>query len=256
MTHISVLFYLYLSGMAFITSCRSGNQVDQAEDRPTILVFSKTTGYYHKSIPAAQKTFLQLGKQYDLEINATTNAAYFSPDSLSRYHSVVFLSTTGDVLTPVQQEAFEAYIRAGGGFMGVHAATDTEYAWPWYNRLVGAYFDSHPEVQQASILVTDKKHPATRSLPESWQRTDEWYNFKNMQPGIAVLAYLDETSYEGGTNGKEHPIIWYHPFDGGRAFYTAGGHTEESYSEPLFLEHLLGGLRYTTGHSGFDNKQE
>src|SRR5687768_18263177 len=139
-----------------------------------------------------------------------------------------------NVLDADQQVAFERYIQAGGGYAGVHAAADTEYDLPWYNRLVGAYFHSHPRNQKAVINVVDKNHPSTSFLPDKWERYDEWYNFKSIQPGLKVVATLDESSYEGGTNGDFHPIAWYHEFDGGRAFYTGGGHTRESFSEPLF----------------------
>jgi type 1 glutamine amidotransferase len=151
------------------------------------------------------------------------------------------------VLNDAQQAAFEQYIRSGKGFVGIHAATDTEYDWPWYNRLVGAYFSSHPAIQPAVVRVINKTHSSTSFLPDAWSRTDEWYNFRNIQPTITVLATLDETTYIGGTNGTNHPIAWYHSYDGGRAFYTAGGHTAESYREPLFLRHLLGGIQYAIG---------
>ena len=131
--------------------------------------------------------------------------------------------------------------------MGVHSATDTEYDWQCYNNLVGAQFLSHPHIQNATIRIADANHAATKMLPTNWERRDEWYNFKNIQPQIQVLAFLDETTYAGGIHGTNHPIAWYHYFDGGRAFYTAGGHTSESYSEPLFLEHLLGGIQFVAG---------
>jgi cytochrome c len=144
----------------------------------------------------------------------------------------------------------EGYIKGGGGFVGVHAAADTEYEWPWYNKLVGAYFKSHPNnpnVRKAVIDVVDKNHRATASLPEKWERSDEWYNYKDINPALKVLAKLDEKSYEGGENADNHPIIWYHEYDGGRAFYTGGGHTEESFSDPVFMQHLLGGIEYAMG---------
>ena len=112
---------------------------------------------------------------------------------------------------------------------------------------MGAYFASHPAIQQATVRVNNKAHAATRHLPDSWPRTDEWYNFRDTHPTVTVLATLDESTYSGGTNGANHPIAWYHAYDGGRAFYTAGGHTTESYSEPLFVQHLLGGIQYATG---------
>ena len=144
----------------------------------------------------------------------------------------------------------QRYIEAGGGFMGIHAAADAEYNWAWYNKLVGAYFKSHPgnpNVRKATVVVTDTGFIAMKGIPEKWERTDEWYNYKNINADLKVIATLDEDTYEGGENGKDHPIAWYHDFDGGRAFYTGGGHTTESYSEPLFLQHLAGGIKYAMG---------
>ena len=128
--------------------------------------------------------------------------------------------------------------------MGVHAAADTEYGWPWYGQMIGARFASHPAVQEATLNVLTFHHPSTKPLHGQWIRTDEWYNFRNIQPWIIPLINLDESTYDGGTNGETHPIAWYHEFEGGRIFYTAGGHTKESYSEPLFIDHLRGGLEY------------
>lgn len=128
--------------------------------------------------------------------------------------------------------------------MGIHAAADTEFDWPWYGRLVGGYFVDHPEIQQAKIRLVDGDHPATAHLPELWTRTDEWYNYKDFNPNVHVLLNLEESSYKGGSNGENHPIAWYHEFEGGRAFYTGLGHTEESYDEPAFRQHLLGGLQW------------
>ena len=122
--------------------------------------------------------------------------------------------------------------------MGVHAATDTEYEWPWYGELVGVYFKSHPKQQKAKIDVVDKNHPSTLHLNDTWMHFDEWYNYKNINPNIKVLMKLDESSYAGGENGDYHPIAWYHEFDGGRAFYTGLGHTNESYDNPNFRKHL------------------
>ena len=143
--------------------------------------------------------------------------------------------------------AFEKFIRTGGGFVGIHSAADTEYGWPWYGKLVGAYFDSHPKIQEAVIRVKDGSHPSTKQLPKDWTCTDEWYNYKDMNPAVHVLCQLDESTYEGGKNGANHPFAWYHEYEGGRAFYTGRGHTSEAYLEPLFLEHLWGGIQYAAG---------
>ncbi|PMD94409.1 glycosyl hydrolase [Siphonobacter sp. BAB-5405] len=220
--------------------------------KPRILVFSKTAAFYHTSIPSGIAALQKLGQENGFEVDTTKNATLFTEDNLKKYQAVIFLSTTGNVLDPDQQVAFERYIQAGGGYVGIHAATDTEYNWPWYNKLAGAYFASHPRQQNAGIDVLDKKHPSTSFLPDRWERYDELYNFKNINPDVKVLMNLDEDSYEGGTNGSNHPFAWYHDYDGGRAFYTAGGHTNESFSEPLFLKHLLGGIQYAMGDGKLD----
>ena len=212
-----------------------------------VLVFYKTAGFYHKSIPAGIQAIQDLGVKNRFQVDTTANSGVFNFENLKQYEAVIFLNTTGDVLNEVQQKEFERYIQSGKGFVGIHAATDTEFSWPWYNKLVGAYFANHPKVQPANILVVDKNHASTSFLPDTWQRTDEWYNFKSINEEIKVLAYLDEMSYAGGENGSKHPIAWYHEFDGGRAFYTGGGHSDESYKEPLFLKHILGGIRYAIG---------
>ncbi len=215
-----------------------------------VLVFAKTAGFYHTSIPAGMAALQKLGQENGFRVDTTRDARYFVQDSLQRYDAVIFLSTTMNVLNSDQQVAFERYIQAGGGFAGIHAAADTEYDWPWYNKLVGAYFLSHPHQQKAMVDVKDKSHPSTSMLPDRWERFDEWYNYKSIYPGIKVLASLDETTYQGGQNGDNHPIAWYHEYDGGRSFYTGGGHTDESFKEPLFLQHLLGGIRYAIGERG------
>jgi type 1 glutamine amidotransferase len=210
-----------------------------------VLVFSKTAAFRHASIPNGIAAIRQLGTNNNFEVVATENAADFNDNNLGQFAAVIFLSTTGDVLDATQQSAFERYVRNGGGYVGIHAASDTEYSWPWYGGLVGAYFSSHPAIQKAIVVVEDFEHSSTRFLPEGWARTDEWYNFQtNPRSQVRVLARLDESTYSGGTMGSDHPISWVHPYDGGRAWYTAGGHTAESFSEPLFLTHLLGGIRY------------
>jgi type 1 glutamine amidotransferase len=210
-----------------------------------ILVFVKTQGFYHSSIPKGMKTVMNLCGQNGIGIDTTRDASVFTVNNLKQYCAVVFLNTTGDVLNGDQQAAFETYIRSGGGFVGIHAATDTEYGWPWYNQLVGAYFLSHPPEQQAAVIrVVNKDNPATSFLPDEWKRTDEWYNFRNIQPDIKVLAFLDESTYKGGANGEKHPFIWCHEFEGGRAFYTGVGHREDNYDEILLQKHLLGAIKW------------
>jgi cytochrome c len=216
---------------------------------PRILAFTKTAAFRHSSIPAALRAVRELGAQNGLVVDATEDAGEFTPANLARYEAVVFLLTTGDVLNGAQQAAFERFIRQGGGFAGVHSAADTEYGWPWYGGLIGARFRSHPHIQQARVDVV-QRHPSTAGLPRRWTRTDEWYNFAaRPAAAVRVLARLDEGSYSPGAGamGHDHPIAWVHEYRGGRAWFTGGGHTDESYSEPGFRRHLIGGIRYAAG---------
>src|SRR5207344_424551 len=159
-------------------------------------IFSKYAGFHHLSIPAGILAIQKLGTENNFEVDTTRNADYFSEDSLRRYSAIVFLCTTGDVLDYRQEAAFERYIQAGGGFVGIHSATDTEYDWGWYGRLVGAYFNGHPRPQEAVLKVLDSTNPATAHLPAEWKRTDEWYNFKKLNKDVKVLLSIDEKSYE------------------------------------------------------------
>lgn len=215
--------------------------------KPRILVFSKTTGFRHSAIGAGKLAIMKLGKENGFLVDTTENAAFFTTNGLKKYAAVVFLSTTGDVFNADQKASFEKYIQGGAGFVGVHAATDTEYNWPWYGKLVGAYFVSHPAQQMATLNVIDRTHISTKHLPEVWKRKDEWYNFKDINKDLKVLITIDEKSYTGGINGEPHPMAWYHNYDGGRSWYTELGHTEESYVEPNYLKHLLGGIQYAIG---------
>jgi type 1 glutamine amidotransferase len=214
----------------------------------SVLVFSKTAGFRHDSIPAGIAAIEELGAEHDFTVQATEDATRFTDEGLAGYRVVVFLNTTGDVLDASQQAAFERFIRQGGGFVGVHAASDTEYDWPWYGGLVGTYFDSHPAIQPAILRVADETHLSTSALPAEWSRVDEWYNFRQPPgPEVTVLLRLDEDTYTGGNMGQDHPLSWYHPYDGGRSWYTGMGHTIESYSEPLFRAHLAGGILWAAG---------
>jgi uncharacterized protein len=218
-----------------------------ATAKPRVLIFCKTAGFHHESIAAGVKAIEKLGVENGFDVDSTTDSRKFTYENLKRYAAVIFLSTTHDVLDDEQKKAFIKYIENGGGFVGVHAATDTEYGWQWYGNLVGAYFDSHPAQQDAVLDVQDTTTAATSFLPRHWKRFDEWYNFKWISPNLHVLLTIDENSYKGGKNAGFHPMAWYHSYDGGRAFYTELGHTDESYADPLYLRHLLGGIEYAMG---------
>ncbi|MEV5981278.1 ThuA domain-containing protein [Streptomyces sp. NPDC052114] len=248
---------------ALLIGCVSGPAASTPEPSrqagEKVLVFSKTAGFRHDSIPEGIATVKELGAANGFAVDATEDAAVFTDARLAQYDAVIWLSTTGDVLNAEQQTAFEKYIRAGGAYVGVHAAADTEYDWPFYGGLAGAYFQSHPAIQPAKVKVEDHAHPATAHLGTgTWDRTDEWYNYRaNPRDRAHVLASLDESSYTGGTMAGDHPIAWCQSdYQGGRAFYTGGGHTKESYAEPAFRQHLLGGIRWAVGAVQADCRAE
>ncbi len=242
----------YLLHFGFLLSATIN--VAQSQNTPEfdVLVFTKTAGFTHGSIPEAKDTFAEMASSQGFTAVFTENANDFNDAYLAEFEAVLFLLTSGDVLNLSQQTAFEAYIRNGGGYMGVHSASDTEYSWPWYGQLVGSYFDGHPAIQDATVIIEDSTHPSSLSLPATWERRDEWYNFQTNPRDdealdINVLLTVDESSYNGGQMGADHPISWYHEFDGGRSWYTGMGHTDASYADDDFKAHLLGGLLYAAG---------
>jgi type 1 glutamine amidotransferase len=206
-----------------------------------LLVYTRTAGYRHESIPAGVQAMKGLG--FDIDHTEGDLPA------LGDYAAVVFLSTSGDVLTDAGKDELVRYLAAGGGWLGVHAASTTEYDWPWYGELVGARFDHHPDIQTATMTVAVRDHPATRHLGPTWTWTDEWYAFRANPrlSGVQVLLTVDESTYQGGTMGADHPIAWCREYGGGRSLYTALGHTDEAYTDPDFVAHLSGALDWLTG---------
>lgn len=222
---------------------------DPGSDKKQVLVFTKTMGYRHNSIDAGLNLLEDLAaREEGFELTQTENAADFTTENLQTYDLVIFLNTTGDILNASQQQAFEAYMSGAGSFMGIHSATDTEYDWEWYGNLVGAYFESHPAVQEAVLRIENGSHPAVDHLDSQWIHTDEWYNFRNLRRDqINVVLEVDESTYEGGNMGESHPIAWFREYEGGKVFYTALGHTVEAYSDPKFQAHIAGGIAYCLG---------
>ena len=227
---------------------------DIAGQNYNVLVFSKTVEKRHDSIPNGIKAIKELGLDNNFNVSATEDSEYFTINNLKDYDVIIFLSTSGDILDEKQQGAFENYIQNGGGFVGIHSASATEYDWSWYGKLIGAYFDKHPKIQKATINVSHRCHPSTICLPAEWEWVDEWYNFKNdLDKNINVLATVDESTYEGGKHSNYHPVMWCHEFDGGRSWYTALGHKSESYQDSLFRENLLGAIKYAAGLNNIPN---
>ncbi|MEV7422383.1 MULTISPECIES: ThuA domain-containing protein [unclassified Streptomyces] len=213
---------------------------------PRLVLYSRTTAYRHASIPDGVEAVEQLAADEGFAVLATEDPAELE-HALAQCAVVVFLSTSGEVLTPAARDALRAHMTGGGGFVGIHAAACTEYDWPYYGELLGARFARHPDLQPGTVAVTDRAHPATRHLDARWDFTDEWYDFRDTPEGVRVLARADESSYEGGGMGEDHPLVWCHERMGGRVFYTALGHTSESFTDPVFLAHLRGGIQYAAG---------
>lgn len=235
------LLLLLLPATTFLAGCRT--------EPARVLVFSHTAAFRHGHIPLARDVIQGLGTEMGMTVDTTENPVDFNEENLARYDAVVFLSTTGDVLDRNQQIAFQRFIQGGGGYLGVHSASDTEYDWPWYGQLVGGYFTDHPAPQEATLNILDTTHPVVSHLPEQWTRFDEWYNLRMVNPHVIPLVKIDETTYNPGNDiseGDTHPLVWYQHFDGGRSLYIQPGHTDESWSEEAFLEMVQAGLAWVT----------
>lgn len=247
-----------------LTACGGADGPSQTGEQPQpdptptqqpgrLLVFSKTAGFRHDSIPDGLAALERLAAEDGFDLTATEDASVFTDQGLAGYQALIFLHTTGHVLDADQQAAMQRYVEGGGAFVGIHAAADGDPDWDWYTGLIGAPFHSHPPIQPARLHVTDREHPATAHLPATWERTDEWYDFTRSPRGqVRVLLTIDETSYEGGRMGADHPLAWCQHYRGGRSFYTALGHTSESFSEPELLAHLAGGIRWAAGLAAAD----
>lgn len=236
---------IYISILAFLLLVPTITYGMFSKKPAKVLIFYKTTGFYHKSIANGIVAIQKLGNTNGFVADTSSNSLSINTKNLKQYNAIIFLSPTGEFFNDEQKLAFQTFIRNGGGFVGIHAATDCLFKWDWYGKMIGAYFTDHPKVQEATLHIVDKKHAATKMLKSPWIRTDEWYNFRFTNPNIKVLIKIDESSYTGGKNGQSHPVAWYHKFEGGRIFYTALGHTPGSFTaDQLFLDHLLGGIKY------------
>lgn len=231
-----------------------------------VLVFTKNgKGYVHENIPASIAAIQRLGTELNFKVDTTTNSAIFTDDSLKKYDALIFSNTNNDVFDTEQQKiAFMRYIQAGGGFMGIHSASGTERNWKWFKLMLGATFLRHPPFQPFTVHVLDPKHPATKNLPATWDTKDECYFFKEFNPAIKVLLVSDISTVQEASDGKNtkpdvfgnrYPAAWCHEFDGGKAWYTALGHDKEDYSNPIYLAHLIEGLKWVTDKGKLNYKK-
>ncbi|APU14425.1 MULTISPECIES: ThuA domain-containing protein [Actinoalloteichus] len=219
--------------------------MSEPNSRPSVLVYSRTTAFRHESIPAGVAAISRLGREHGFAVTATEDPDVLTAE-VARQSAVVFLSTSGTSVDAAGRAALEKWVRAGGGFVGVHGASTSDKDWPFYRELVAARFVDHPAVQEAPATVEDRTHPSTMHLDSTWNRLDEWYNFDaNPREDVRVLLSVDEARYEPGPHAMgDHPIAWCHEPHGGRSWYTALGHASEAYTDPDFLAHLLGGIRW------------
>jgi len=222
----------------------------KAKDIPVVLVYTEATGYRHASIDHGLEQIKMLGKRHGFIVDHSADSTPFTKEGLSPYSAIIFLSANRDILNKKEQAAFERYIQAGGGFVGVHAASNVmnDDSWHWYSRLVGGRFVYHPKSSQSVVTVVDQNDISTAHLGEKWDHFEEWYKLKHINPNITVLMAVDQGLFKNAIAGKTQPIAWKHDFDGGRAFYTALGHHDKTYDDEKFLAHLWGGIKYAMGN--------
>ena len=236
-----------------------------------VLLITETAGWHHESISNGITAINELAATHNFEVERQQNAQKITESRLMEFEAVIFLSTTEDIFDDTEQAAFEKYIQSGKGFIGIHAASDTEYQWEWYTKLVGRMFHIHPEQQTATLEIIDHNFPGLEHFPNTLLWTDEWYDFgEEKVDDLNYLVTVDENSFNPAVTwenrdpdetgnmvdrtskgmGAFHPISWYHEFDGGRSFYTALGHIEKVYENPWFLAHLYGGIYYAATGKG------
>jgi type 1 glutamine amidotransferase len=219
------------------------DSIAQQRSQFRVLIFSKTQGFRHQAIPEAAAAIKRLSKEHFFDAYVSEDASLFNDENLAKYDVIVMNNNTGTIFNDEQRAAFQRFVRSGKGVVGIHSATDSEYEWEWYNKMIGAQFKNHPHNQTLKLDVVNRNHPATYHLGEKWIWSDELYAFKNFNDNVAVLITADERTYDAKDGmGDFHPMAWYHEFDGGRVFYTALGHLDSAYEDIDFLKHLYGGI--------------
>lgn len=237
-----------------------------AAERPSVLVFTRNgptldgkKGYVHDNIPACVKAIKMLGSSNGFDVVVSDEAKIFTPDGLKAFKAVIFANANNTAFdTDAQKTAFQGFIHAGGGFVGIHSASGSERAWPWYWKLLGGTFDFHAPMQKFTLKVVDPEHPSMKSLSgETWTWEDEFYVVKEQPAGLHALMAGDISSLKKGANDKRfaalpkmYPLVWCHEFEGGRSWYTSLGHKPEHYADPKYLKHLLGGIRWAMKMDG------
>ena len=249
----SMLVAIAALGLAACTTATAADApAAAAQERPRVLLFSHSTGYRHASIEPGVEAIRALGAREGMDVVATEDPDVFAPGALAGYDAIILLSTSTKKDDPSSEwfqgprrAALQGFVRGGGGIVGIHAASDSHYNWPWYVDMIGGHFASHPEgTPEGALKVVDRGHPATQGMDATMRRVDEWYYFDDYDPTTNVLVTLDPASI-GQKDVNPNPVSWAHDYEGGRVFYTAMGHTAETYRDPNFLAHLAAGLKWT-----------
>jgi uncharacterized protein len=248
-----------------LLACLTAGVLGAAPER-RVLVYTKNQVkneagkalYVHDNIPASVAAIKKLGVENNFGVEVSDDPAVFTDQNLKRFKALVFDNTNNEIFANEEQKAaFQRYIRAGGGFVGIHSACGSMRQWPWFWEMLGGKFLRHPKLQPFTIKVKDLKDPSTAHLGASFEWTDEFYFLDNMPDGLHVLLAGDLTTltdpakdkYPGKKFGDEFPLAWRHQFDGGREWYTALGHKPEHYSDPKLTKHILGGILWAMGEN-------
>ena len=263
MTRLSIKNNLKSSLLLLVLSFFFHAPLSAADKEPNLkkvkmLVYTKNgKGYVHDNIPHAVKGIQKLGLENGFKVDVSDNPSVYTEQNLKQYTMVVFTSTNNDVFdTDEQRLAFRKYIQAGGGFVGVHSVTGTERKWTWFKQMLGGTFAWHAKNQKFKVEVIDPSHPTMKGLPLVWERSfgDECYFSKELYPGIKVTMAHDLNSLDSRDPDKIaqfsapfkdlYPAVWYQKFDGGNIWITTLGHNKEYYQEPVFMRHILQGIKY------------
>ena len=213
-----------------------------------ILIFSKTLGYRHMSIPSAISSISALAAQTKLfTVDTSEDATIFASSSLSHYSVIVLLQSIGDIFDQPQLNALKSFVRAGGGIVGIHGAAAGMPNSEWYGKLIGAHFDMHPPAEIGTLIVenSNRNHWILNGAGsrEGWK--DEWYNFHTHpreNVNLKILLRGDTKSFQGGKMGEDHPLVWCQEFEGGRSFFTALGHFDGAYQDDWYMNQIFGGI--------------
>lgn len=248
--------FSFFSSLFFSTVCAQNNFNWK---KVNVLVYTKNgKGYVHDNIPSAVACLQQFGKKYGFRVDTSSNTSVMTESNLKQYTMLIFPSTNNDVFDNDEQRlAFRRYLEAGGGFVGIHSVTGTERNWKWFKMMLGGTFSWHAKFQKFNVKMVDPSHPSVRGLPNTWSKGDEFYFAKELYPGPKVLMAHDITSLDttdatqkaniiknAGGYAELYPSVWTYDFDGGHTWVTTLGHDKKDYSDPLYMQHLLQGIRY------------